>query len=83
MWQILHEIESVNDNLKNIVAHFKNVFTDKFGWNTRNLLCHGVLPSNAFNDTLADRVVHSFLLLSLFKPINKEDDSTNATEEAK
>lgn len=54
MWQILHEIESVNDDLKNIVAHFKNVFTDKFGWNTRNLLCHGVLLSSVLNDTLAD-----------------------------
>lgn len=81
--RLLDEIESDNDDLKNIVAYFKNVFTDKFGWNTRNLLCHGVLPANAFNDTLTDRVVHAFLLLSLFKPITKEDDSTNANEEAK
>ena len=81
--RLLDEIESDNDNLKNIVVYFKNVFTDKFGWNTRNLLCHGVLPASAFNDTLADRVVHAFLLLSLFKLINKEDDSTNVTEEAK
>lgn len=81
--RLLDEIESDNDNLKNIAVYFKNVFTDKFGWNIRNLLCHGVLPASAFNDTLADRVVHAFLLLSLFKPINKEDDSTKATEEAK
>lgn len=81
--RLLNDIEGDDANLKDIVAYFKNVFTDKYGWNTRNLLCHGVLAASSFNDTLADRVVHAFLLLSLFKPINKEDYSTNATEEAK
>ena len=44
--------------------YFKNLFTDKYGWNTRNLLCHGALAANAFNSTLADRVVHAFMLVS-------------------
>lgn len=81
--RLLNDIEGDDANPKNIVAYFKNIFTDKYGWNTRNLLCHGVLAASSFNDTLADRVVHAFLLLSLFKPIDKEDDSTDATEEAK
>ncbi|BCS86595.1 hypothetical protein prwr041_24880 [Prevotella herbatica] len=81
--RLLNDIEGDYANLKNLVAYFKNVFTDKNGWNTRNLLCHGALAASSFNDTLADRVVHAFLLLSQIKPMNKEYDSTNATEEAK
>lgn len=62
-----------NKNIpEDIFAYFQNLFTDKFGWNVRNLICHGLLQSDAFNKTLGDRIIHAFLTLSLIKikPIN-------------
>ena len=62
--KLLGVLEQDDNEHKDIYVYFKNLFTDKFGWNTRNLLCHGALASSAFNNTLANRIVHAFLLLS-------------------
>ena len=64
-----HEVE---DN-KDVFVYFKNLFTDKNGWNTRNLLCHGALAASAFNSTLANRIVHAFLLLSQVKLVARAE----------
>lgn len=52
-----------------IYEYFQNLFTDKYGWNIRNLISHGLLQTGAFNKTMADRIVHAFLTLSLIKVI--------------
>ena len=62
--KLLEVLEQDDNEHKDVYVYFKNLFTDKFGWNTRNLLCHGALTSSAFNNTLANRIVHAFLLLS-------------------
>ena len=48
--------------------YFKNLFVDQYGWNLRNLTSHGLLQAESFNSTMANRVVHAFMLLGLLKP---------------
>lgn len=62
--KLLDMLEEDDKDNKDVYVYFKNLFTDKYGWNTRNLLCHGALTANAFNSTLADRIVHAFMLVS-------------------
>lgn len=69
-------LDKLLENLKedkriptDIYEYFQNLFTDKFGWNIRNLISHGLLQAGAFNKTMADRIVHAFLTLSLIKAI--------------
>lgn len=57
---------------EDIRMYYKNLFTDKNGWNIRNIISHGLLRSDAFNFTIADRIVHAFMLLSLVKVIKEE-----------
>lgn len=52
---------------EDIQTYFKNLFTDQNGWNLRNLTSHGLLQTDAFNSTIADRIVHAFTLLSQLK----------------
>lgn len=52
---------------ENIQVYFKNLFTERCGWNLRNMVSHGLLQADAFNAVLADRVVHAFAVLSLLK----------------
>lgn len=52
---------------QDIFDYYQSVFTDKLGWNARNLICHGLLQSEAYNETLANRIFHAFLTLSLIK----------------
>lgn len=52
---------------EDIANYFRNVLTDQYGWNIRNQVCHGLLSSDNFNFGMADRLVHAFLLLGLFK----------------
>lgn len=65
---------------EDIANYFRNVLTDQYGWNIRNQVSHGLLASDNFNFGMADRVVHAFLMLGLFKkkevvsePNNKEN----------
>ena len=64
----LLDSEEAKEGLKeDVQTYFKNLFTDHNGWNLRNLTSHGLLQTNAFNSTMADRVVHAFSLLSQLK----------------
>ena len=57
----------------------------KGGLNLRNDLAHGLLPPNAFNRPVADRVFHSLLALSLIreqKPRGVQPDPSPSKEEA-
>ncbi len=80
---LLTSLTDVDNMPEDLIVYFKSLFTDKYGWNTRNLMCHGLLNANVFNNTLADRIVHAFLLLSQIRLIPITNDSTESTEEAK
>ena len=66
-----------SDTLKELLGediqlYYKNLFTDKYGWNIRNTISHGLLRTEGFNSTIADRIVHAFMLLSLVKEVKEE-----------
>ena len=64
----LLDSEEVKNGLqKDVQLYFKNLFTEHNGWNLRNLTSHGLLQTSGFNSTVADRVVHAFVLLSQLK----------------
>lgn len=64
----LLEIEEAKECFKeDLITYFKVVFTSKTGWNLRNLVSHGLLPSESFNYMMSDRVVHCVLILSQFR----------------
>lgn len=52
---------------EDLANYLRNVLTDQYGWNIRNQVSHGLLGTDNFNFGMADRVVHAFLMLSLFK----------------
>ena len=52
---------------EDMANYFRNLLTDQYGWNIRNLLSHGLLGIESFNYGMADRVVHAFMLLGVFK----------------
>ncbi len=56
---------------KDVDIYFKNVFTEHYGWNLRNQISHGLLTADRFNNTMADRVMHCFLLLAKLKFTNE------------
>lgn len=53
--------------VEDILVYFKNLFTDHNGWNLRNQISHGLLAANSFSATMADRIVHAFMVLSAIK----------------
>lgn len=64
---LLGRDEAVEYMGKDVANYFRNVLTDQYGWNIRNLVSHGLLAFDNFNYGMADRVVHAFLLLGCFK----------------
>lgn len=49
---------------EDILVYYKSLFTDHNGWNLRNTSCHGLLKADSYNSTMADRIVHAFMVLS-------------------
>lgn len=68
-------ISFMNEDVAN---YFRNVLTDQYGWNIRNLVCHGLIDSDGFNYVLADRLVHAFLMLGGFSNDINEDVTNNS-----
>lgn len=64
------KVESALDS--NCSLYFRVLFTDQRGWNIRNKVCHGIAPCNFFNQSIADRVFHSLLIIGLIRKCNKE-----------
>lgn len=60
---------------EDITNYLRNLLTDQYGWNIRNQLSHGLLGAESFNSGMADRIVHAFMLLGVFKrqEIQSED----------
>ena len=73
----LMDAKSMNDILgdehmrkvltENLWRYLEVVYIDKRGLNLRNDLAHGLLSPNVFNRSLADRVFHTVLALSLMR----------------
>jgi hypothetical protein len=76
----LMDAKSMNDILgdeqmrkvltENLWRYLEVVYIDKRGLNLRNDLAHGLLSPNVFNRSLADRVFHTLLALSLMRAQN-------------
>lgn len=49
---------------EDIALYFRVLLTDPRGWNLRNDVCHGLLPIEAFQAYVADRVIHVLLCLA-------------------
>lgn len=58
---LFEKLKTLDGVSKDVIAYWQNVYTDKYGWNIRNLFCHGLLQSSQFNKELADRLIHTFL----------------------
>ena len=69
---ILRDPILVNVFSEDVALYFRILLTDQRGWNLRNNVCHGILPSDSFLNTIADRIIHVFLCLSLVK--EKKDE---------
>lgn len=52
---------------EDLITYFRVLYVSPAGWNLRNLISHGLLPSGSFNYMMSDRVVHSILILSQFR----------------
>jgi hypothetical protein len=64
--------EIIKANLgSQIVFYLRILLTDQRGWNLRNIISHGLVPSTMLNRRQADRVVHVLLLIS---GIRKKED---------
>jgi hypothetical protein len=53
-------------------SYLQLLLVDQRGWNLRNIVCHGLVPSSALGRGEADRVLHALLLISF---IQKKDDA--------
>ena len=58
---------------EDMLVYFQNLFTNQFGWNLRNLVCHGLLTENGFDEGKADRIVHALMIISTIELKTKED----------
>lgn len=64
----LLDTDEAKDCLKeDLITYFRVLYVSPSGWNLRNLVSHGLLPSGSFNYMMSDRVVHSILILSQFR----------------
>ena len=71
---LLGSEEALQFMKEDLANYLRNVLTDQYGWNIRNLVSHGLLGTDNFNFGMADRVVHAFLMLGVFKPVIKEKE---------
>lgn len=56
---------------QDVLTYYKNLFTNQNGWNLRNQTCHGLVSADSFNATMADRIIHAFMVLSNVKEKSK------------
>lgn len=77
---LLSTEEAVTYMGEDIANYFRNVLTDQYGWNIRNQVSHGLLATDNYNFGMADRVVHAFLMLGLFKKKEFVKESNNQVD---
>ena len=59
---------------EDLANYLRNVMTDQYGWNIRNQVSHGLLATDNFNYGMADRLVHAFLMLGVFKKVEESEE---------
>jgi hypothetical protein len=52
--------------------YLRVLFTDQRGWNLRNDVCHGVLPSESFQKHTVDRIFHALLCIAQLREQQNE-----------
>ena len=57
-------------------TYFRILFTDQRGWNLRNDVCHGLSNPNRFNLMVADRLIHSLLIIGTIRKEEVDDETT-------
>lgn len=56
-----------------MALYLRIVLTDQRGWNLRNVVCHGLSPSDQLNGTVARRVMMVVFFLSSFRTTSEEE----------
>lgn len=56
---------------KDASLYFRILLTDQRGWNIRNDVCHGIIPADAFQSYISNRIFHVLLLLSFVRETEK------------
>jgi hypothetical protein len=70
----LLQMESLVNALgRSQAIYLRVLLTDSRGWNLRNVVCHGIPPTEAFNSEVADRVFHALLILAGLRAIAREN----------
>lgn len=64
---LLRDHQIVTSLGEDMAIYLRILLTDRRGWNLRNELSHGILPFDAANRPVADRVIHSFLCLAMIR----------------
>jgi hypothetical protein len=59
--------------------YFRVVLSDQRGWNVRNNVCHGLLPSQDFNHVISERLLHVLLRLALARPAQEQQTDKNSS----
>lgn len=73
--EVLRDPVTVRALPEDVRVYLRTLLCDQRGLNVRNNVCHGLWSSEHFNWFVADRVVHSLLVIGLLRP------STNAAGE--
>ena len=60
---------------ENTAFYLRVLFTDQRGWNVRNNVCHGIIPTRFFDVRLSERIIHVLLCLALVQEKEKGDQS--------
>lgn len=68
---ILRDDIVVQNLTPDVADYFRVLYTDRRGWNLRNNLCHGMMPTDTLGMQLADRVLHTIMLLSVLRATEK------------
>ena len=56
-----------------VAEYFRIMYTDRRGINLRNRVAHGLIPAEGFGQGLADRLLHTFLVLLLVRSQDDDD----------
>ena len=59
--------EMFGDMGENIAFYLQVLLTDNRGWNLRNNVCHGLMPSESFDQSRAERCLHVLICLSMIR----------------
>lgn len=64
--ELLSDEHAVNSAPEDLLEYFRRLLASDEGWNLRNNVCHGLCHPDTFNATVANRVLHALLLLTVF-----------------